>query len=124
MLQRTVPTLRLAAGGAAAAGVAALAVALVAQYGFGLRPCVLCIAQRVPFVLAALLGLAALTPAAARAQRPLVLLAGLAFLANTALAVYHVGVEDHWWVSPGCSAEGPQKPMTVAELAQLAAQPA
>ncbi len=124
MLQRTVPALRLAAGLAAAAGAAALAVALVAQYGFGLRPCVLCLAQRVPFLVASLLGLAALASAAMRARRPLVMLAGLAFLVNTGLAVYHVGVERHWWASPGCSAEGPQTPMTVAELARLAAQPA
>lgn len=79
-----------------------LASAYTAQYGFGLEPCILCLYQRVPFALAILLGAACAgfgraeksAPAAASAG-----LAGLAFLAGSAIAFYHTGVERHWWKS-------------------------
>lgn len=93
--------------------LAALAFALVAEYGFGLRPCNLCLIQRVPFALAALLGLAALKdgwPAGT-----LLRLAGIALLINGGVAVYHVGVEQHWWASAVCSG-GPQGELAVADL--------
>jgi disulfide bond formation protein DsbB len=125
MLNRTCPApLRFAAALAVLAGFGALAGALVAQYGFGLRPCVLCLVQRVPFGLAGLLGLAALLPATSGRRRLLAALAGIALLINSGIAVYHVGVERHWWASPGCSAQGVQAPMSVADLARMASQPA
>ena len=43
----------------AGAAAAALAAALISQYGFDLQPCVLCIWQRWPYLAAILLGLAA-----------------------------------------------------------------
>jgi len=90
----------------AAASIVALTSAFTAQYGFGLRPCILCLAQRVPFALAAIIGLVALSGALGdRARRLLVTIAGLLFLFNAGLATYHVGVEHHWWASPGCSGE-------------------
>ena len=90
-----------------AASVFALAAAFTAQYGFGLRPCILCLTQRVPFAVTALLGAVAFTRAEPLRRR-LVLIAGLLFLLNAAVAVYHVGVEHHWWASPGCSGEAGQ----------------
>lgn len=81
--------------------LAALAFALVAQYGFGLRPCNLCLIQRVPFVLAALLAAAALKDGMPAAL--LLRVAGLLLLINGGIAVYHVGVEQHWWASAVCS---------------------
>lgn len=101
--------------------LAALAFALVAQYGFGLRPCNLCLIQRVPFVLAALLGLAALKdcwPAAT-----LLRLAGIALMINGGIAVYHVGVEQHWWASAVCSG-GQQAAVAVADLMAEMSKPA
>lgn len=80
-----------------------LAVALVAQYGFGLRPCNLCLIQRGPFVLAALLGAAALRPGLPAGS--LLRLAGALLLINSAIAFYHVGVEQHWWASAVCSGQ-------------------
>jgi disulfide bond formation protein DsbB len=116
---------RLLSALAALAGIGAITVALIAEYGFGLRPCVLCLAQRVPFVVAGVLGLAALLlPLTERICRVLVILAGLAFLVNSGIAVYHVGVERHWWASPGCSASESPLPKTVAELVAGAAKPA
>jgi disulfide bond formation protein DsbB len=76
----------------------ALAFALVAQYGFGLAPCVLCLYQRWPFVLTVLLGLIGLwLVRRGRSPAPVLLLAGLAFLVNAGIAAFHVGVEQHWW---------------------------
>ena len=76
----------------------ALAFAFLAQYGFGLVPCALCIYQRWPFALALLLGLIGLgLVRSGRSPAPALALAGLALLVNAGLAVYHVGVEQHWW---------------------------
>lgn len=101
--------------------LAALAFALVAQFGFGLRPCNLCLIQRGPFVAAALLGLAALRPGW---PGPLLLrLAGILLLINGAIAVYHVGVEQHWWVSAVCAGSGPAD-IAVGDLLAEMSKPA
>ncbi|MBI3445200.1 MAG: disulfide bond formation protein B [Magnetospirillum sp.] len=97
-------TFRQLAGFMLAICLTSLAVALVAQYGFGLRPCNLCLIQRVPFVLGALLAAQALRPG--RPAGTLLRLAGLLLLLNGAIAIYHVGVEQHWWASAVCSAAG------------------
>ena len=82
----------------AAAGLGAIAVALVAQYWGGLDPCVLCIYQRYAHGAAGAVGLIALAAAARPGlRRPLVALAGLVFLAGGAIALFHVGVEQSWW---------------------------
>lgn len=75
----------------------ALAGALTAQFAFELEPCILCLYQRIPFVLciiAALIGLA-FKPARSAA----IGFCALAFMTNAGLAFYHVGVEQRWWVS-------------------------
>ena len=103
------------------ASVAALASAYTAQYGFGLRPCVLCLTQRVPFAVAGGLALLALLRPVSW-QRILMALAGLAFLVNSGIAVYHVGVEQKWWMSSCASSAGP-KP-ALGDLKSLMSQPA
>ena len=88
-----------------AVGAGTLAIAFTAEYGFGLEPCILCLTQRVPFGLALLCGLGAFFLPALRWQ--LVALAGLGLLVNSGIAVYHVGIEQHWWASvTGCSSGG------------------
>jgi disulfide bond formation protein DsbB len=77
--------------------VGGLVAALAGQYLFGLEPCILCLYQRIPYGVAALLALAALLVASARAKAWLVGGCGLAFAAGFVLAVYHVGIEQHWW---------------------------
>lgn len=80
------------------ASAGALATALVAQYGFDLQPCVLCVYQRWPYVVAAGLAVLGLVFVPDPRGRALVLaLAGLAFAASAAIAGFHVGVEQHWW---------------------------
>lgn len=103
------------------ASIGALGIALVAQYGFGLKPCELCLIQRVPFAIAGLLALVALLRPPDR-QRLTMTLAGLAFLVNSAIAFYHVGVEQKWWVS-ACAGSGGQN-VSVADLASLMQKPA
>ena len=79
-------------------GVAALAAAFFAQYVGGLAPCPLCLLQRYPYGVAIALGLVALAlterPGPARA---VLALAGLALLTSGGIALFHVGVEWHWW---------------------------
>jgi disulfide bond formation protein DsbB len=80
------------------AALASLAVAFASQYWGGLQPCVLCVYQRYPYGVAAALGLIGLGLARHPAQlRLVVALAGIVFLADAAIAFYHVGVEQHWW---------------------------
>ncbi len=100
--------------------VAALAFALTAEHAFGLKPCELCLAQRVPFILAGLLaGLVLALPRLGRLVMPLVV---LAFLVNSGIAFYHVGVEQKWWAS-ACSGSGGQA-VDVADLAAMMSKPA
>lgn len=84
----------------AVASVLALAAALIAQYGFGLHPCELCLYQRIPYSVILLTGVVGLVWRKGNMLLPIAL---LALLAEIALAIYHVGVEQHWWLSGGCS---------------------
>lgn len=91
--------------------VTSLGMALIAQYIFGLKPCILCIYQRVPFVITALAGLAGLimsySPDRLKIVAGLVFISSLTFLAGGIIAAYHTGVELHWWSSflEGCTVE-------------------
>lgn len=116
-----VPTLRHAALFVLAASALALAAALFSQHVLGLRPCALCLTQRVPFVVAGGLAGLALMPVAARLRRPLLALAALAFLVNAGIAVYHVGVEQKWWASSCAPAEA--APASIGDLAAAMSRP-
>ncbi len=81
-----------------AVSLGALATAYAAQVWGGLEPCVLCLYQRYAYGVAIAVGLAALVLGGRPVARRLaVALAGLVFLAGAAIAVFHVGVEQHWW---------------------------
>ena len=78
----------------AAAGSAGLLLgALAFQYIGGLAPCVLCIWQRWPHVVALVLAGLYLW----RRSPALAALAGLAALTSAGIGVFHVGVEQGWW---------------------------
>lgn len=100
---------------------ATLGMAFLAQYGFGLAPCELCLWQRWPYAAAILLGIAAWKIAA---MRPLFLgLLALAFATDSAIAVFHVGVEQKWWQGlSGCTA-GPTATSLEALRAQVLSAP-
>jgi disulfide bond formation protein DsbB len=77
------------------AGAAILGTALAFQHLGGLAPCELCHWQRYPFWVAIPSGAAAF---AIPALRPYLLaLAGVALAIGAGVAVFHVGVEQHWW---------------------------
>jgi disulfide bond formation protein DsbB len=104
--------------------VAALASAFTAQYGFGLRPCQLCLYQRVPYGVAiflALLGLGLRLDA--KRMAIVVALCGVAFVADGGLALYHVGVEQHWWAGPTSCSGGLGTVHSVEDLAALLSKP-
>lgn len=106
---------------AASAGV--LGMAYTAQHLFGAEPCILCLYQRLPYAATGVLAMLAFAfSARPRAQAAVVGLCGLIFLAGAMLAVYHFGVERHWWASvAACGGQAPSG-MTLDELrAQLAA---
>lgn len=80
--------------------VAVLLVALTFQFGFGFLPCQLCIWQRWPYVIVA--ALAAVAVPFGQMRWMLALLLGamaMALLFNSGLALYHTGVEQHWWIN-------------------------
>lgn len=116
-----VPPSRMVAVFVLAVCTLALAAAFLAEYGFGLRPCVLCLTQRVPFAAGGLLAGLALLPSAARSRRLLLALAALGFLINSGIAVYHVGVEQKWWASSCAPTE--TAALDVANLAAAMSKP-
>lgn len=76
-----------------------LTTAFAFQYLGGLHPCVLCLYQRWPYV--ATIGLAGIGAMLARRNpgqaRAVLALCGLVFLVGAGIAIFHVGVELHWW---------------------------
>ncbi len=89
-----------------AISVAALAAALLSEVLLGLEPCRLCIHQRWGFTAAALFAVIGLaTRKRLKVAATMAALSGLSFLATSAIAFYHTGVELKWWESAveGCS---------------------
>lgn len=86
---------------------AALALALIGQYGFSLHPCDLCIMQRYPYAAVMLVGGVGWFLAKSRSlQRALLLLCALLFALDAGIAFYHTGVEYGWFPGPdACSSE-------------------
>lgn len=101
--------------------IVALGTVLVAQFGFGLQPCHLCVIQRLPYAFAACFALAAI----ATPKRKCGLMLGvcaLCFATNAGFAFFHIGVEQHWWAA-SCSGTGVLATTGAALLAQLASGP-
>lgn len=98
--------------------------ALVAQYGFGLAPCHLCLLQRWPhYLAAAMLPVLFLLPAPRVRHLFLWLLLGLLVWAAS-LAWYHVGVEQKWWTGPSSCTSTQSAPLSLDALrAQILAAP-
>ncbi len=97
--------------------VFALGFALIAQYGFGFKPCVLCLWQRVPYLLCGCIAALALAVPRLRLWRGALLLACTVLLFTDAgIAFFHTGVEQHWWMgTSGCSIQ----PKTAQDAAGL-----
>jgi len=103
--------------------VSTLFMAYVAQFGFGLEPCILCLFQRLPYAMVAVLGFFGL-------MRPqwlgtILVLAAVLFITGAFIAAYHVGVEQHWWVSAtGCSGDASKTFTTQDVMKSMQTRPA
>ena len=102
---RTLLKMPAAALAIIAACAGSLIFALIMQYGFHLAPCILCLWQRVPYIVAGLLALGAfLWKPYGKHTRILLTLIAFAFLCNAGLALFHSGVERSWWSgTAGCA---------------------
>ena len=88
----------------AAGGAATILGAYYFQYVMGLRPCPLCLEQRIAFYVSIPLAIV-VAIAAGRGAWPRVAAVGLgvialAMLFNSGLALFHAGVEWKWWPGP------------------------
>ena len=96
---QTLAAVILVAGCAATVGTA-----LVFEHVFGYQPCALCLEQRTPYYVSVIVALLAAFAGAGRAPggiaRGLLGLVGLAMLYGLGLAIYHSGVEWHFWQGP------------------------
>lgn len=101
----------------------ALGLALHAQFVLGLEPCNLCLYQRIPYAVIGLFAGACMTRPNAKAVRAVVGLAALGFAIGAAIAVYHVGVEQHWWASAVCGGTVTTLESTTDLMAGLSAPP-
>jgi disulfide bond formation protein DsbB len=88
----------------AAGGAATILGAYYFQYVMGLRPCPLCLEQRIAFYVSIPLAIV-VAIAAGRGAPPRIAAAGLGVIAltmlfNSGLALFHAGVEWKWWPGP------------------------
>ncbi|MFD2263298.1 disulfide bond formation protein B [Lacibacterium aquatile] len=84
----------------AGGSLTALLVAFLSQIVGGLQPCILCLYQRWPYVIAIAFALIAgiFGPSGnGKIARLFLMLAGLALLTTAGIGVFHVGVEHGWW---------------------------
>ena len=109
-LNRPLCTLRL---GGLLVGLS-LTMALIAQYGFELWPCDLCIYQRYPAFLAVAI---AVINEAIKKPRLMLSVFMFACLVTAGIALYHTGVEQSWWPGPSsCSGDGGSAGLSLDEL--------
>jgi disulfide bond formation protein DsbB len=111
---------------AAAVGLGAFALllgALFFEHGLGLAPCPLCLDQRGPHAVAAILALtaAATAPLAPGPARLLLGAAALVLLFGAGLAVYHSGIELQWWRGPESCSGGVALPLSATDLSKALA---
>ena len=105
--------------GLVAVSAGMLSFAYISQYGFGLDPCALCFYQRKPYFVVIGLGLLAYAIIGKNKKAALALLWGcvLSLCVGSAIAAFHVGVEQHWWKGlESCSNYALPEHATVADL--------
>ncbi len=96
-------TYRFLVGLAGAGSAAILLGAFGFQYIGGLEPCAMCLWQRWPHAIA--IGIAALGLTVPRAF--FALAGALNMAVSAGLAIFHSGVERHWWIGPSsCTSRG------------------
>jgi len=109
--------MRTFAGFVLAASAAVLGTALLSQYWGGLHPCELCLLQRWPWDAAIVISLVALLTGSRPTLPWVALVLVLVYAVGVAFAVYHVGVEQHWFAGPSaCTAGAAGRAMTLEEM--------
>ena len=100
------------------ASIIALATAYIAQYLFGLKPCALCLYQRIPYAVIIVMGLAAFPfRSAPRILRGIMWLCFVLMIVELGAAGYHVGVEYGVFEGlEGCSGAVSDRPLTLEEI--------
>lgn len=104
----------------------ALGTAFIAQLGFGLKPCIMCLWQRLPYALVILGSIPALfiLPRAPKLTPVFLACLSLFFLSGFGLAFFHIGIEQHWWeLSGGCPIEPLGNKTPEQALAELLTTP-
>jgi disulfide bond formation protein DsbB len=121
----TLPGIRGIALFSAIAAAFALGIALASEHWGGLVPCAFCLLERWPYRVAILLGLIA-TVVPPRWARWILWLLVLTIAAGAAMAVVHVGVEQHFWPDPipACAMPRFTGGSIAARLAEMPARPA
>lgn len=121
----TLPDLRVTALLSALAAGFALGLALASEYWGGLVPCAFCLLERWPYRVAIGLSLVALVMPRS-VVRWLLGLVVVTMLVSAALAVVHVGVEQHFWPDPlpECAAPRFVGGSIAERLAHMPARPA
>ena len=81
-----------------------LAIAYAFEYLANLQPCVLCIYQRIPYAVAiGLMLVAAILRKNSQFNLILFIAASVVFAIGSAIAVFHIGIEQHLWQgTPEC----------------------
>lgn len=74
----------------------ALLIAFIAQYGFGIIPCPLCLYERYVYVSIAILGFISIF----RNYPALFYVMIFFIVGGLGLGIYHLGVESLWWQAP------------------------
>jgi disulfide bond formation protein DsbB len=103
----------------AAGGAATILGAYFFQYVLGVRPCPLCLEQRIAYYVSIPLAIVVAVMAGRDAPRSVVVaglsVIALAMLFNSGLALFHAGVEWKWWPGPQeCS--GPLTDLSAGDL--------
>lgn len=87
--------------------VGGLLTVYIAQHGYGFMPCELCIWQRGPYWASLIVSLLVLRSGRQPLLPVLLVVLILIWLTSAGLGLYHVGVEQHWWVHGGaCGGAG------------------
>jgi disulfide bond formation protein DsbB len=103
-----------------ATSAAVMAAVLLSQYWGGLAPCELCLTERWPWDVAIVIAFVAAMVGSRAALPWVALLLAAVFAIGSALAFYHVGVEQHWFAGPSACTAAAGTPQTLDALkAQL-----
>jgi disulfide bond formation protein DsbB len=110
----------VAAGTVAAVALATILGALFIEHGLGVKPCELCLKQRIPYYAGVPLAVV-VAVAAARGRgglRPAVglCLVALVFVVGAAMGGYHAGVEWGFWAGPSDCTGAISKPAAITDF--------